>query len=378
MGSGAWRREWARLPATAQDGVLAAGLLVLSLVLLVAEPESAVNGVTRRADALGALLVVVATLPLALRRRAPLLVLLPVAAGGATAVGLGYAAALTLLWLALAVESAVVHARRPVALPLGLLCVATAVGLVVAAGEGRSPLNVLGAAMVAALPATGGYALRTSRTLAAEQVERAERVTALRTSELQRAVAEERTQIARDVHDVVGHHLSAIHLQAGAGRRTGGVERFAVIEQLSSQALEETRRTLGLLRGDAPEVPLAGVDDLEPLLATARRSGVEVSLEVTGAPRPLPAAVSTGAYRVVQEALTNVAKHARPSRARVAMTYGPADVQVVVEDDGRPAGAPGEGHGLVGMRERAAFLGGTLEAGPEPRGGWRVRAVLPT
>ncbi|GIG62045.1 ATPase [Longispora fulva] len=207
-----------------------------------------------------------------------------------------------------------------------------------------------------------------------------------------RAVTEERIRIAREMHDVVAHHMSVISLQAGLARYVfhtdpntalGAVE---TIESTSGAGLEELRRLLLVLRvGEGEETgggerPPAGLDRLDELAARVTASGVPVTLAVTGEPRPLPPGAELCAYRVTQEALTNVLKHAAGARATVDLHYGPRTVTVRVVDDGRAAGPPAEstGQGLVGMRERARMYGGTLSAGPRDGGGFAVELVLPT
>ncbi|MEU9889776.1 sensor histidine kinase [Sphaerisporangium sp. NPDC051011] len=211
-------------------------------------------------------------------------------------------------------------------------------------------------------------------------------------AEAQRArarVAEERLRIARELHDVVAHSMSIVTLQAGFGGLVVG-ERPAearaaldTIETTGRQALTEMRRLLGVLREDgdqdAAPAPLPGLAGLDALIGRTARAGLEVELAVSGAARDLPAGVDLTAYRIVQESLTNVIKHAGVSRARVALAYQPGELVVQVTDEGRarPGQALTAGHGLVGMRERAAACGGELRAGPLPRGGFEVAARLP-
>lgn len=380
-------RAWAGLPATTRDAAASVAVAVVCLLLLWLEPESALNGVTRSADAWGALLVLGGTLPMALRQRAPGVVLVPMAACSGTALLLGYAAALTVLWLMFGLCLFLVEVDRFSPALFGV--VGSAVGLAVVAYGDRAqatPLNAMAAVIFGALPALVADVLRTQRAAHAAAVEQASRGLALRTSELHRAVAEERMQIARDVHDIVGHHLSAINLQAGGGRRVamrGGVDRsaetFGLIEHLSSQALEETRRTLGMLRQATAELgPVPGLQDVGGLLSSFRSAGVQVDLEVAGHADDLSPAVETCAYRILQEALTNVAKHARPPHAVVCIDYREDALHLEVRDHGRATRRRPSlgGHGLLGMRERAVLLGGELHAGPDD-GGWLVRAVLP-
>ena len=212
---------------------------------------------------------------------------------------------------------------------------------------------------------------------------------AARNAALQRqaeqATAAERTRIARELHDIVAHHLSVVVLQAAGARASGQPAEAALekIEHSGRQALAETRRLLGVLREPDDETgftPQPGVGELEVLADSVRAAGLPVDLVISGAPAALPAAVDVSVYRIVQEALTNVLKHAGPARADV--TIGCADEAVTIEitDDG--AGAPRDvdqasGHGLAGMRERVAIFGGELRAGPRPGGGFAVRARLP-
>jgi signal transduction histidine kinase len=201
----------------------------------------------------------------------------------------------------------------------------------------------------------------------------------------EQAAVAERVRIARELHDIVAHHLSVVVLQA-AGARASGTATEATLEKIENngrQALAETRRLLGVLREDGQETgldPQPGTGELAALADTVRAAGLPVDLDIDGDPAALPAAVDLSVYRIVQEALTNVLKHAGPARAVV--TIGCADEAVTIEvtDDGtRVAGqqAPAGGHGLAGMREQAAIFGGEFRAGPRPGGGFAVRARLP-
>ncbi|WP_245679679.1 sensor histidine kinase [Actinomadura hibisca] len=213
-----------------------------------------------------------------------------------------------------------------------------------------------------------------------------------RAEEERRQASEERLRMARELHDVLAHNISMINVQAGVAlhlidddprqARTA----LAAIKVASKEALTEMRSVIGALRADgeqAPRAPTAGLDRLAELLERARTAGLAVETEITGERRPLPAGPDLAAFRIVQESLTNVTRHAGPGpvTARVRIAYGESDVAVQVEDDGRGSplldDRPG-GSGLRGMRERAAALGGTFDAGPRAGGGFRVRATLPT
>ena len=206
--------------------------------------------------------------------------------------------------------------------------------------------------------------------------------------ELQLARAEERLRLSREVHDVVSHSLSAIAVQAGVARLVfaeqpdqAGVA-LAAIETASRSALDELRKLLRQLRDpqDADEAAAPTLSDLPALIARLRRAGVDVSCHSAGQPRPYGAAVELSAYRITQEALTNVAKHAGRARAQVEIGRGADELTITVTDDGGPnpgRSAAGGGLGIPGMRERAELLGGTLTAGPAPGGGFTVVARLP-
>jgi signal transduction histidine kinase len=232
-------------------------------------------------------------------------------------------------------------------------------------------------------PLIGGVVAgsRRARTLATEK--------ALVEAEARAAVGEERARIARELHDVVTHHVNLVVLQAMAA--SGMLDRdpervrepLRVIESSGREALTEMRRLLGVLREDDAERPLApqpGVADVDALVGSARTAGLSVGLAVSGTPRRLPAGLALTVYRIVQEALTNAARHAAGSRVGVSLRYEPESVEVAVVDDGGEQvehGAPGGGRGLLGMRERVAVFAGTLETGPSADGGFAVHARLP-
>jgi signal transduction histidine kinase len=208
--------------------------------------------------------------------------------------------------------------------------------------------------------------------------------------QLRAVVFEERARIARELHDVVAHGVSLMTLQAGAARHTvdrdvgRAKELLQVAEEQGRQALAEMQRLLGVLRrGDETvrdDVHALSLADVRDLVADVRRAGTLVDYRVEGEVRSLAAGLELSAYRIVQEALTNVVKHANASHANVLVRYEPDHLALVITDDGRgtdPVPRSG-GHGLVGMRERAALFGGALEAGPTAPGGWAVRARIPT
>jgi signal transduction histidine kinase len=249
----------------------------------------------------------------------------------------------------------------------------------------------------------GGEALRARRGQAAAVVARAEEEQRTREEEARRLAAEERLRLAREVHDVVGHSLAVISLQAGVAahlldtRPERAREAVAAIREVAGEALDDLRAELALLRDpDAappPPAAAAGLDAVPGLVASLRQAGVEVQLELAAGADDdaVPPAVAAAAYRIVREALTNVARHAgagSSARVRIARENGCVEVEVLDDGAGAPsaaapatsdgAAAPPDGSGIAGMRERAAALGGRLETGPGPDGGFRVWASLPT
>ncbi|MEU5162772.1 sensor histidine kinase [Streptomyces sp. NPDC020875] len=221
------------------------------------------------------------------------------------------------------------------------------------------------------------------------RVRRAEwaRAAAERAAAARRRRDEERLLIARELHDVLAHSLSVIHVQAGVGLalidRDPGQARTALttIKAASKEALGEVRQVLDSLRapGDAPRAPAPGLDRLPELVEQAGSAGLAVDVGTTGTPVALPPGTDLAAFRIVQEALTNVVRHSGSRTAVVRISYGPVGLTLRITDEGPATGsdAGGSGNGLAGMRERAAGLGGTIEAGPRPGGGFAVRADLP-
>lgn len=232
-----------------------------------------------------------------------------------------------------------------------------------------------------------GFALRerAEQTQAAEQ--RAARAERERESAARLAVAEERARIARELHDVVAHAVSVMVLQVGAVRHRmpqDSADREALhnVEQAGRTALAEMRQLLGAMRHDEDDgldlTPQPGLDMLPGLLADVRAAGLDVQLVVDGEPRPLPRGLDLSAYRILQEGLTNVLKHADAQVATVRIRYGPTQVELEVCDDGRgPTGSDGLGHGLVGIGERVKIYGGELTAGPTDGGGFALHVRLP-
>ena len=235
---------------------------------------------------------------------------------------------------------------------------------------------------------TFGSGLRRSEERARESMRRAVEAELSKAASAEAAVAEERARIARELHDVVAHALSVMVVQAGAAEQMvddPDYVRAALdrIRHTGTSTLAEMRRLVTMLReDDAPGAlaPQPSIAHVETLIEDARRSGLEVTFEVEGEQRALPAGLDLAAYRIVQEALTNVRRHASASRAAVRLVYGAENIEIEVTDDGR-AGSTAEpasgGHGLIGMRERAGLYGGSVLAAPRTEGGFMVRATLP-
>jgi signal transduction histidine kinase len=202
--------------------------------------------------------------------------------------------------------------------------------------------------------------------------------------EREQAAEDERLRIARELHDVVAHNVSVMAIQAGAARVSGSssAEALESIEHGARDTLAELNKLLGVLRKSptAPDLtPQPTLDEVDALLKPARDAGLNASLKITGEPRPLSAAVDLSAYRIVQEAITNVLKHANASRVEVVVDYRPNALALTISDNGagRQQGDSKNGHGLVGMRERVALFGGDFSTGTSALGGFTVRATLP-
>ena len=376
-----------RVPA---DTVAIAGLTLASLLVLWLQPVDAAAGVSRGSDALAVAFVLLTMIPLLWRRRAPLTVAVIAVCASLIGSTRGYALALTSVgaFVALASAAYLTDRRRTVALG-GFTLVALITISSIAGGSfiGVQALIVDASGPLLALFA--GDVMRARRVYAERWQARAEEIERLRDADRQRAVAEERVRLARDVHDIVGHYLAGIALQARAGLRrvrsdpARATDALTEIDHLASDALAETRQAVGIIRSaDALSDlrPAPSIADIEELIARVRTPDVRIELRRDQPGRSLPASLQTAAYRIVQEALNNVIKHAGPATAQVTIEQQPDALTVTVRDDGKAtanARPDEQGNGLLGMHERAEQVGGTLRAGPQSSGGWRVRATLP-
>jgi len=338
--------------------------------------------------ALAGVLAVVQTLPLIWVSRWPLMVWAVVAAGLAISTWLGYGQgrlgwpwpAASCAVLVVALYAVVLHRGRRAGAVVGVV---TAVVVVIPAAF-AVPLPA-GVVVLVVAAVAGAVVFGESMRM------RREAQQALQGDVARRAVLQERARIAREMHDVVAHHLSLIALQAEAAAYQmpdlpePAQARFEVLRSVAADGLVEMRRLLGLLRQEdpAPREPVPRLAALPALVEGSRRAGVAVELELVGGVRPLPAGVEVSAYRIVQEALSNAARHAPGAPVHVALDYDDDRLRVRVRNPSRhdpPAArddATGRGLGLIGMRERVSLLGGTLEAGPQPGGGFLIDAALP-
>jgi signal transduction histidine kinase len=342
------------------------------------------------------LLALVSTLPVAVRRLWPLPVLGIVLGGSVAAMAIGtgkdpsVAVALVLYLVALR------YPRRTSAAVLAGVLALTAAGT--AAGGAALDHNqasevaarFVGSAVVLTAAWVIGVAVRQQRAYTAGLREQAERRVQAQLAEGRRAATGERLRIARELHDVVAHSLSLIAVQAGVGnyvasaRPEEAARALASIESTSRGALREMRRLLGVLRDDSAGTEMApahGLADVGQLVTGTADAGVRVQLEIRGTQRPVPPGVDLAAYRIIQEALTNVVKHAQTTASRVLVTYTDDAICLEITDDGDGAAADAvaasAGHGIAGMRERASLFGGEFHAGPLPGRGFRVVARLP-
>jgi len=366
------------------DSGLALGLLWIVAVLVVessSHTHVAIPAALRGTTAgwlVSACAIAVAVAALALRHRQPLVALFAVAAAVVAA-----PAVLLLLGPALV-------ALYTVALTFGWRETAIAAAGVIAAfvlqrlAWGPTGANTLPTVLIGTVASAGlGLYTGVRRQSALERSAFEQRHQAL---EAERTIAEERVRIARELHDVVAHTLSLIIVQSEVMRTSLADEEDRAsaggIAELGRDAMAELHRTLELLRGEdelAERAPRPALCDLRQLAEQSRRGGLEVELGIEGTVRPLPASFELCTYRIVQEALTNVRRHAGTEHATVHLCFGADALEVSIEDDGAgaPAASTFAGHGLRGMRERAAMLGGTINAGPREQGGYRVSAILP-
>jgi signal transduction histidine kinase len=350
-----------------------------------------------------AVATVAATLPVAVRRLWPVPVLAVVTVAVAYLTAMGRAPLSTDLMLGMASYMVAVRLPRTSAV-IALVAAEAAIlaGLLTASATAHAETVMLHSMLAAAAMWFVGAGVRERRKYRAGVAEQAERQQRDDTERRRHALQEERLRIARELHDVLAHSLSVVTVQAGVGRRVGATQpaealrALRTVEEASRAALDELRRVLSLLRSDdepggtghpgepGPALaPVPGLADLDGLTTLVEKAGTPVRVDLTGDVAAVPPAAGLTAYRIVQEALTNVVRHAPGAAATVRVSVVAGGVRVRVTDTGPPAGpaiaadAVTAGHGIAGMRERAAIFGGTLDAGPLPGGGFQVAAFLP-
>ena len=381
--------SWLRNPRVqgTGDALLAAILAVTSVVPVLAFGDPSWG----KPKALGVTLGLLSTVPVAWRSRYPLSVAAIVLAANAAcifAAAPNQAAFQPFVALVLTFYSAGSRAegRRALWVP-PVLAVAAIPVFVAAVVHGQDAGNAIPSFVWLLAAWAVGRSVRSWR-LKSIALELANRELAeQRELQAQAAVTVERGRIARELHDVVAHNVSMIVVQAGAAARVLDGDQpdvrnaLEVIASTGRETVDEMRALLGVVRSDdgpAALKPQPGLADLEQLVSGVREAGLPVTLRIEGSPRPLPPALDLSAFRIVQEALTNTLKHAGPAQAQVTIRYEDGLVTLEITDTGHgPQGARGAGHGLVGMRERAAMFGGQLEAGQADGGGFTVRARLP-
>ncbi|GAB1330105.1 sensor histidine kinase [Streptomyces sennicomposti] len=416
----------------ALDAALAAAVLVCMVAGSFVDPNEAggVSWAVRRPEVLSLVLMTLGAVALVFRRRAPRTVLAVTGAVSLIECVTGDPRAPVAMSVVVALFTVAASTDRTTTWRLGLSTMVVLTGAAMLAG----PLpwyaqENLGIFAWTGMAAAGGDAVRSRRAFVRAMRERAERAERTREEEARRRVAEERLRIARDLHDVVAHHIALVNVQAGVAahvmdkRPDQAKEALAHVREAGRSALNELRATVGLLRQsddpEAPTEPAPGLDRLDELVGTFRSAGLHVEVARADGGTTLPAAVDLAAFRVVQEALTNVHKHAGTgARAEVSVVRVGPRIEITVLDDGargttrpapgtlRPAPgadgrapaaataapealetpegtpaadtpAPTGGHGLLGMRERVTALGGALTTGPRYGGGFRVHAILP-
>jgi signal transduction histidine kinase len=397
-----------RLPALAQDVLLGLFVAVMQAQGVAAKPPEPGSRPLTDLGHLGYVLLIVSGLVLAVRRRwpAPVFVTAALTSLAYFTIGFSDGPGWIGLFVALYTLTAYGDGRRSLVIAyVGIAVLATGWLIAAADIEPRAAIGwvffrIAASVMAAAL----GESVRSRRVIAAEAQERARQAERTREEEARSRVDAERLRIAREVHDTVAHAIAIINVQAGVTaylldkRPERARDALVIIEQTSAQALHEMRAILGVLRSpDNGRVPHPGLGQINELTTVAREAGLDIKLEVGPSAAPLPSAVDNTAYRILQESITNVIRHVGPTRVTVALDYGTDVLEVrVANEGGRDAtgygtagpDAPAEdravtgssaepGRGIVGMRERCGLLGGELTAGPQPSGGFEVKARLP-
>jgi signal transduction histidine kinase len=378
-------RAWFARHERARD--IAPGLVVIVVALIV---SMVVGGNWHPPEWSGVLLTALACGPLLYRSRWPLAVLTATVAVDILHLVVDHSTPLVPAASMVAAYSMAARTSRRTAWTAGgIAALALTVVAALTTPPSKTPMTGLIALDLLVAATAVGVTVRSRQAHLAAVEERAARAERTREEEARRRVADERVRIARELHDVVAHHITLVNAQAGVAHhllRTdpeAAYEALAHIKETSRTALDELRATVGLLRqtDDQPasREPLPGLADLDRLVTSFRQSGLPVEVSCDKEQHRLAPAVDLTAYRIVQEALTNAHKHAPGRPVRLTLGYGANALSITIANEaaGTRVDAPGTGHGLIGMRERAATVGGTLTAGPEPHGGFLVHAELP-
>jgi signal transduction histidine kinase len=381
----------------AQDTVVALLLTAASLIGLMTQfqvdlPEGGPEAADSGLDALGVGLALLQTVPLIWRRVAPVLVLVVCSTAMFMFFLLGYLPSFASFGFVLALYTVAAHRDRRISIPAALGSVGVVLMILIVSQEPIEIDTIFAECLIVGAVWFIGDGLRVKRSQVISLEDRATRLEHEQEEAAQKAVAEERRVIARELHDMVAHNVSVIVAQSAAAQRVYDTRpdegRLALrsIEDAGREALVEMRRLLGLLRTDhdRPDVrdPQQGLGDMEMLLSQVREAGLPVELTIEGVSRPLPAGLDLSAFRIVQEALTNVLKHAGSAHAAVVIRYEASRLYLRITDDGRGYDVEDRDlwrarYGHLGMRERVGLFGGELRVGPMPGGGYEVAASLP-
>lgn len=396
-GGGDRSRRWALSDPLVQDAIIASLLTALSLVGLLTRthvdiPEGGTDSGNPALDGLGLALALLQTVPLVWRRVAPIAVLAVITSAMFLFFTLGYFPSFASFGFLLALYTVAAHRDRRISIPAALASAGVVLLILYVSREPIELDTIFAEGLVVGAVWFIGDGLRVKRSQVVSLEDRATRFEREREEAARRAVAEERRVIARELHDMVAHKVSVIVAQSVAAQRVFDAEPeesravLGSIEDSGREALVEMRRLLGLLRtdDDRPDDrdPQQGLSDIESLLAQVREAGLPVVLMVEGEPQPLPPGLDLSAFRIVQEGLTNVMKHAGATRATVTIRYGPSGLELTIVDDGRgydstDSGPPRARYGHLGMRERVGLFRGQLRVGPRFGGGYEVVAFLP-
>jgi signal transduction histidine kinase len=383
IGAARRRGRSSAVRSLAVDALVALATLAVAIAALLASDEPA----ARSPDALAYALLILAAAPLAARRRAPVAVIAATSALSLISLAMDYPGGAGTAALLVALYSIASAGHRW--WTLGVTVFFAGGGLVFRAlVENDSPVVIALDSALFVLVSLLGDTVHSRRALRAEVQERLRAAAVERELEARRRAVEERMRIARELHDVMAHTVTTMTVQAGVAADVLGDgpddarDALQAIRAAGRDAMAELRATISVLREEAEQAPLPpapGLSQLGELVGTAEQAGLRVRLNVSGGPRALPPATDVTAFRIVQEALTNVVRHADATQATISIRHDPVAVVIEVDDDGRgPDGLPTAGYGLVGMQERAEAVGGQVQVGQRPGGGFRVRARLPT